>query len=121
HLNVAAMFADDTRYSVQAQTGSLANAFRRKERLEDMRLHVGRDARPIVSDFYYHAIVFTISSDAQLTLSVHGINRFVNNVGLDLVEFAAERVHKKRNTLILALHGDAALELVVQDGQRGLQ
>ena len=52
---------------------------------------------------------------------MHRVDRIINNVGPDLVEFAPERIHQKRNPLVIALHHHALFQLVIQDGQGDFQ
>src|SRR3954469_20398001 len=115
------MLAHDPRSCVQSQSCSLANAFGGKERLEDVRQDFLRNSRTVVCDFHDDTRVLTICADAKLALAAHGVNRVINYVCPDLVQFTAKRIHQKGNTLVVTLDSDSALELVVQDRKRSLQ
>ena len=45
-------------HNVQAKTCAFALRFGRKERLEDARLYLRRDARPIIDNLHKNAVVF---------------------------------------------------------------
>ena len=55
-----------------------------------MPLDFRRDSWTVIADLDYHAIVILVGTNSQLTLSTHRIDRIVDDVGPDLVEFAAE-------------------------------
>src|SRR5690242_15155017 len=103
---------------VQPESGALPDAFGGEERLEDVGLHVSRNSWPVVANFHDYAGIVTVGSHSKLAFAAHGVNRIVDQVGPDLVEFAAERIHEQRNTLVIAFHRDTVLELVVQDRER---
>ena len=115
------MFLHDALNCVQTQARSLPYSLGRKEWLKDVRLNLGRNPWAVIADLNHNATVVAIGSHSKLAFSLHRVDGIINEVGPDLIELAAERIHQKRNTLVVALYSDSALELVVQDSERGFQ
>ena len=120
-LNIAPVPLHNSLNGVETEAGTFSNSFGSKERFEDVSSHIRWDPRAVISNFDYNAIVLAIRSDTKLAFAVHGVNRVVDDVGPNLIQFTPERIHEKRNALVVALHDDSVFELVVQDGQRGFQ
>src|ERR1700688_412228 len=120
-LNVATVLLHNALHGIEAQPGSLPDALRREEGLEGVWPNLGRNPRTVIANLHHNAIVLAIGAHSQLTLSAHRVNGVVDDVGPDLVELAAKRIHEKRYLLIVPLHRDPALELVIQNGERSLQ
>ena len=59
------MFLDDRIRDGQAESGSLANVLRREKRVEDFRLNLLRDPRPIVIDLEHDCIAVHVVPRAQ--------------------------------------------------------
>ena len=74
--------------SIQTEPCTLPNSFGCEKRLEDMRLHFVWNSRTVVGNLNHNATVLLVGSDAQLSLSVHCINRVIDKVGPYLVELA---------------------------------
>ncbi len=120
-LNISPMFFHDALDGVEAEAGAFSNSFGGEKGLEDVGLNFLGDAGAVVADFNDHASVFAVGADAKLAFAVHRVDGVIDEVGPDLVEFAAKGIHQQGNALIIALHRDSFFQLVIQDGQRGLQ
>src|SRR5579872_104172 len=116
-LNVSPMLPDNPLHCVKAQARALADSLSGEEGLNNMRLYFGRNAVAVVSNLNYNAAVIAIGPDSKFTIAAHGINRVVDEVGPDLIEFTAERIHQQRNRLVIAMHSHAMLKLVVENRQ----
>src|SRR5258708_5581286 len=121
HGNLPAHAGDDAIDEVEPQTGAFAHAFGGEKRLKNARLNVGRNAGTVVGDLHEDEIVLAGRSDAELAVVAHGIGGVVYQVGPHLVEFAAIGHDLWQVRRVVARHGDAALQLVMHDGQRGFQ
>src|SRR5205814_6174919 len=89
-FNFTAMtVADDAVTDDQSQTGTGADAFGGEKWLEDARLEVRRNASTVVHDLDDQLIVFQESADANLTGTIDRIDRIINQIGPDLIEFAS--------------------------------
>ena len=106
---------------VQAEARTFPDSFRREERLKDVGLHLVGNSRTVIANLNHSATVVAIGSDAKLALSVHRVNRVINDVGPDLVEFAAKRIHQEGIALVIALHDHSLFQLVIHDRKRGFQ
>ena len=84
----------------QAQAGARANRFGGEERLEDAGLDFRRNAGPIIDDFHHQLIPFDEGADADLAGPINGIDGIVDEVGPDLVEFAAMGQDARRGAVI---------------------
>src|SRR5260370_40025571 len=99
YLNRASVFPHNPLNCIEAKPGPLADSLGRKKRLKDARLYVRRNSRTVIANLNHNAIGFTINSHPESAFAVHGVNRIVNDVGPDLVQFAAERIYQQRNRL----------------------
>src|SRR5579864_3735716 len=106
------MLTHDALRSIQAQASALANTFSGKEWLKDVRQNLVWNPGAIVCNLHHHASVFPIGAKSKLTLAAHRVNCVVNDVGPDLIKFAAKRIHQKRDALIVALDCYPALQFV---------
>src|SRR6185312_2494544 len=100
------MLAHDALSCIQPQPGALTDGFSRKERFKDVRQNLLWNSGAIVGNLHNNARVFAIRAETELALAAHGVNRVVNDVGPDLIQFAAKRIHQEWNALIVALDGD---------------
>src|SRR5208283_6212426 len=96
NLNVAAVLFHDALHRVEAESRPLTYALGREKRLKNVRQDLRRNSGAVVADFHDHAIVLTIGAHAQLAFSSHRVDGIVDQVGPNLVEFAAEGMYKKR-------------------------
>src|SRR6202035_2266243 len=119
-LNGASMLFHNALHGVESEAGSLAHTFGREERLEDVCLYLRRNSWTIIADFHNHAGGIAISANTKFSFSVHRVDGVVDQVGPNLVEFAAERIHQQGHALVFALYSHPAPEFVVQDGERAL-
>src|SRR5215471_4252597 len=106
--------SDDPANRVQPQAGTLADAFGGEERFEDVRLNLGGNSRAGVAHLHEHAIEFSSCPQAQFTLSLHGFNGVIHQVGPDLVELTAVGADARQGLVIVAHYFDPALEAVAQ-------
>src|SRR6202521_5503034 len=89
-LNVAPVLFHDALNRVEAQSCSLPNSLGREEWFKDVCLNLGRNAWTVVADLHHNATVVLIGSHSKLAFSAHGIDGVIDDVGPDLIEFAAE-------------------------------
>src|SRR6202789_1330372 len=120
-LNISAVLLNNALDRVEAQARAFPNSFGREKRFEDVGLYLFRNSWTVVANLDYYATVIAIGSDAKFALAVHRVNRVIDNVGPDLVEFASKRIYEEGNALVVTLHHDSLFQLVVQDRKRGLQ
>ena len=120
-LNVSPVLLHNSLDSVQAEASALSNSFSSEKGFEDVGLYLGGNPGAIVSNLNHNATVLAISANSKLALSAHGVDGIVDDVGPDLVELAAKRIHEKRNALVVALHRHSLFQLVIQDRKRGFQ
>src|SRR5216683_6065892 len=85
----AVAIGDNAMADNQSQTGAGTDRLSGKKRLENPGLDFGRDTAPIIHDFHDYLIVFDASADADLARALNGIDRVVDEIGPDLIEFAA--------------------------------
>jgi hypothetical protein len=89
-FNFTAMtVAHDAIADDQAKTSAGADGLRREEWFEEMRLHVSRNSGAIVHNFNNDLIILQTRADADLSCAVHGVNGVVDEIGPDLIQFAA--------------------------------
>src|ERR1700676_4793527 len=115
------MFSYDALDGIETQSGSLADSLGSEERLENVGLNFRGNAGTVVADLDNSAIILAKGSYSQLACSTHCVDGVVDDVGPDLVEFAAEGIHEERSFLIIPLHFHSPFEFVIQDSQRGLE
>src|SRR4051794_40480439 len=75
---VAVVLPHDAIDAIQSKARAFADAFGGKERLEYAVLDLRRDAGAIVFDVHEDRIELPARADAQLTLSVHSVDRVVD-------------------------------------------
>src|SRR5262245_9676041 len=85
----AMVFLHDAHCRVEAESGTLADRLGREEWIEDARLDVVGNAGPAVANLDAHRIQSALGDDPQFALTAHSVNRIVNQVGPNLVEFAS--------------------------------
>ena len=89
-MNIASVLLHDTLNRVEAESGAFADSLGGKERLEDMRLYLGRNSRSVVGDLNYHTIVLAIRSNLKPALASHSIDGIVDDIRPNLIELAAK-------------------------------
>src|ERR1700685_4814540 len=94
-LNISAVLLNNSLDRVQAQARASPHSFGREKRFKDVGLYLFRNSWTVVADLDYYATVIAIGSGAQFALAVHRVNRIIDNVGPDLVEFAAKRIYEE--------------------------
>src|SRR5882724_925206 len=117
----AAVFADDTLNGVEAEAGAVADALGGEEWLEDVGLNVFRNAGAVVDDFHQNVIAFVGDPDAELALIFHGVGGVVDEVGPDLIQFAAVGGDFGDPGSKFANYGNSFFELVLHDGDGGFE
>src|SRR5271157_1258727 len=106
---------------VQTQSCALAYSLGGEEGFENAGLDVGRNSRTGVADLHYNTTVIAIGSNSKVAGSVHGVDGVVDDVGPDLIEFTAERIHQQRRGLIVAFDDHSFFQFVVEDSQSGFE
>src|SRR5215469_11254025 len=105
-MNITSVLSHYPLRSVQSEARSLSNSLRGEKWLKDVGSDFWCDSRTIVANLYNNMVFVVECSDPQLTLAVHSIDGILNKVGPNLVELSSERIHQKRNWLVLAPHSD---------------
>src|SRR5262249_16132964 len=119
-FDVPVMRSNDSLYGIETQTRPLADFLRRKKRIEDTRPNLFRYSRAAVSNFNNEKVDLAENSNAQLALSIHRVDRVVDQVGPHLIQFAAVGAHAGKIRLVVALDRDALFQAVAEDLQRVL-
>src|SRR5437764_10524884 len=91
HLNIAAVLFHNPLHGIEAKSGALSHAFGGEERLENPRQEFRRYTWAIIGDLHHDTVVLAVSAYPQFAFSAHCVDRVVDEIGPDLVEFAAER------------------------------
>src|SRR5580658_1551987 len=94
NLNTAPVLFHNALHCIETQPSSLAHSLSGEEWFKNVLLDLGPDSRTVVADLHYDAIRIPISPHAQLALSSHRVDRVVDQVGPDLIEFAPKGVHQ---------------------------
>src|SRR5215831_10010148 len=87
------MTLDQTADDVQAKAGALTDGLCGEKRIEDAVAHFGRDTMSIVDNPDHYLIPFLIRDDFDLPAFGYGIQRVIDKVRPDLIEFTPETVH----------------------------
>ena len=95
------MFLHDGVRDRQAETGTLANFFRREERVEDLRLQFVRDARAIVVDLEDHRLLSRIvpcanDQNAAAICRQHRLLRIDDEIQENLLDLIAVGKHLRQ-------------------------
>ena len=104
----------------QTQARSRPNSFGGVERLEDMRLHFGRNAAAVVGNLHDHLVVIQERSDTDFSRPFDRVNGVVEQIGPHLVEFAAVSQDARNRAIILA-RDRHLLEFMAKHRQRVLE
>src|SRR3984893_19267627 len=89
-LNIAPVFFHNALHRVEAQPCSLPYSLGCEEWFKDVCLNLWRNAWTVVADLHHDATVVLIGSHSKLAFSAHGVDGIVDDVGPNLIEFAAE-------------------------------
>jgi len=79
------VFLHNSLNSVQTEARAFPNSLGCKKRFKDVGLHLGRNAWTVIANLNYSATVVAVRSDAKLALTVHRVNRVIDNVGPHLI------------------------------------
>src|SRR5258708_29252631 len=115
YADLAADIFDDAVNHVKAKPRAFADALCSEKGIEDARFDFGRNARPIVGNFHENEIVFADDANPEFAVAVHGVGGVVNQVGPDLIQFAATGHNLGQAGRVISRIGDAALQLVMHD------
>src|SRR6058998_2414386 len=96
------------------------NTFGREERLEHVRLNIGRDARAVVHNLDNDLIVFERSTYANFAFPIDSADGVINEIGPDLVELAAMS-HDTWQRTIVCPSDSHVFHFVTEHGQGALQ
>src|ERR1700730_2211225 len=117
-LNIAPVLLHNSLNRVEAKPCSFAHSLRGEEGFEDVRLRFRQNPGTVIADLNHNAIVLAIGSNSKLAVATHRVNGIVNDVGPNLIQLAPERIHEKRNALVVPVYDHPAFELVVQNCKR---
>src|SRR6266436_4209776 len=118
YADLAADIFDDAVNDVKAKPRAFADALCSEKGIEDARFDFGRNARPIVGNFDENEIVFADDANLEFAVAVHRVSGVVNQVGPDLIQFAATGHNLGQAGSVIASNGDPALQLVMHDRER---
>src|SRR5216683_1380979 len=90
NLNIAPVFFHDALNRIEAQPCSLPYSLGGEEWFKDVWFNLGRNPWTVVADLHHDATVVLIGSHSKLTFSAHSIDGVIDDVGPNLIEFAAE-------------------------------
>jgi hypothetical protein len=93
NLNVSPVLLHNSLDGVQTEACALPNSFGGEKGLKDVGLYLVRNPWAVIANLNHNATIVAVGSDAELAFSPHGVNRVIDNIGPDLVEFAAKRIH----------------------------
>src|SRR5579863_6398699 len=94
-MNRSPVLLHDSLDGIESESGPFPYALGGEERLENVRLDLGRNSGAGVGNLHHDARVFAKRTDAQFAFSIHRVDRVVHEVGPNLVQFAAKGVHQK--------------------------
>src|ERR1700739_4320973 len=86
-----------------------------------MRLDLRGNPGGVVPDLDYHTSGVAIYAHPKFPPAVDGVDRVIDDVGPNLIQLTAERIHEKRDRLVITLDLHSAFELVVQNRQGAFQ
>src|SRR5438046_1000841 len=81
--------ADDAIADDESKTSTGADGFGGEKRLEHARLDVSRNPGAVIHNFHNKLIVFKRGADTDFAGAINRSDRVINQVGPDLIEFAA--------------------------------
>src|SRR5215212_129494 len=112
---------DDVVGDVQAQACAGTGGFGGKEGLEDTRLSFGWNPWPIVDDLDYDVALFATGEQPEFSLTLHGLDGVVDDVGPDLIQFGPVGLDTRNVVGVVARDADACFDLGAQEHQGCLQ
>src|SRR5882724_8676210 len=118
YVDLAVDIFDDAANDVEAKPCTLADAFCGEKGIEDAGFDFGWNPRPIVGNFDENKIVFASDANTEFAVAVHGVSGVVNQVGPDLIQFAAAGHDLGKAGSVIASDSDPALQLVMHDRER---
>src|SRR5258707_8460277 len=122
HLEVAVVPADDDPPGdVQSQARTLAYGLGGEERLEDPVLDLLGDARAGGGELHEKPLAIRGRPDGQRSISGHGRDRVVDQVGPDLIELGRVRRYARQGAVILLDHPNARPDLGHEHGQGAVE
>src|SRR4029453_17353571 len=95
---------DDPVRDVETETGALADGFRGEERLEDAGPDVGRGAGGGVFDLDHEAVRVAGGAQGESATARHGVERVVDEVRPDLVQFGRVGRYGRQCPVVLGDH-----------------
>jgi len=89
-LNSSPVLLHNSLNRVETESCALSDSFGCEKRLKDVGLDLGRNSRTVIADLNHNATVVAISSNSKLPLSAHRVDGIIDEVGPNLIEFAAK-------------------------------
>src|SRR5215472_17816013 len=87
--DLAAHILNDAVHDIEPKPGALADSLGGEKRFKNTGLDIRWNSRPVVGDFDEDKIVLARGTDGQVAVAVHGVGGVINQIGPDLIEFAA--------------------------------
>ena len=91
----------------------------REKRLEEMRLQIRRNAGAVIHDFNDKLVVFEAGANADFSRAVNRVNGVVDEIGPNLIEFAAVS-HDGRHGAIERARHRHVFQFVAENSQGAL-
>src|ERR1700758_1298023 len=85
--DVALMLPHDAVHRIQPQSAAIAHTLSREKGIEDARLDLLWNPGTVINDLHQNAVAFGTGANADLALSLHGIDGIIDKVGPDLIQF----------------------------------
>src|SRR5208282_2577414 len=119
--NLATDAFDDPADDIETKTGAFANTLGGEKRIEDAGDLFGRNPRAVIGNFHEDEIIFASGANGELAAAFHGVGGVVDEIGPDLIEFAAAGHDFGKIGSVVADDRDAAFELVIHDRKGGFE
>src|SRR5277367_4397400 len=121
NTDLTADILDDAVDDIETEACAFANPFGSEEGIKDAPERFRRNARTVVGNFDENVVVFAGGVDSELAAFFHSVGGVVDDIGPDLIEFAAAGHDLGQIRSVVANHGDTALKLVIHDGESGFE
>src|SRR6266699_6232359 len=93
-FNLAVMPLDQSSRDIQPKPCAFAYRLRGEKWIKDAITNLGRNARAIVDNPDYHSVALAIRDQIHAAALTHGVQRIVEQVRPNLIEFTAKSIHR---------------------------
>ncbi len=81
---------------IQTEAAALSHSLGGEKWFKDMRLDLRWNPGTVVPDLDHHTSGVAICAYPKFPPAVDGVNRVIDDVGPNLIQLTAERIHQKR-------------------------